>query len=180
MELQERTPGIRHNYSINDTGEEVQGEHSAHPNQTAPPAQASGSPTKSISLQKLGFWWSQNISLEIEDKFGSPSNDSRDYLALERNFFSWFRTSVFIISFSVVITQFFIFKQLDPTKGIVLGSLLSGGGIIVVLIGCRRYFRQQKRLVQGKILGGGWDALVIISLLISLLIVLIVVVVIEA
>ncbi|KAM0806138.1 hypothetical protein BDR22DRAFT_796780, partial [Usnea florida] len=80
---------------------------------------------------------------------GPPGADPRDYLALERTFLGWVRTSVTLVSFGVVITQLFILKDLDPKKGKVLGVIMSCGGILVVLLGCVRYFRQQKLLTQG-------------------------------
>ena len=142
---------------------------------------ATDSPTNDINsshIKRLQHWWSHNVRLNLEH--GAPGGDPRDYLALERSFLGWFRTSVTLISFGVVITQLFVLKDLDPTKGKILGAIMSCGGAIVVLLGCVRYFRQQRLLTQGKALSGGWHHQVLIILLLSILITLFVIVVVDS
>lgn len=142
---------------------------------------ATESPTDDIStshLKRLRYWWSHNVRLNLEH--GAPGGDPRDYLALERTFLGWFRTSVTLISFGVVITQLFVLKDLDPTKGKILGAVMSCGGAMVVLLGCARYFRQQRLLTQGKALSGGWHHQVLILLLFSILITLFVLVIVDS
>ena len=133
---------------------------------------------KKSHIKQLGDWWSHNIRLNLEH--GAPGGDPRDYLALERTFLGWFRTSVTLISLSVIITQLFVLKDVDPTKGKVLGVILSCGGIIVLLLGCVRYFEQQRLLAQGKALSGGWHHQVLIILLLMILMALFVIVIVDA
>ena len=114
---------------------------------------------------KLRRWWSLNISPTLEHSSqGPPSSDPRDYLALERTFLAWFRTSVALVSLGVVITQLFVLRNLNPTIGKIFGALLAFGGICTSLVGCARYFRLQSLLIQGKSLTGGWYIILILLL----------------
>ena len=110
---------------------------------------------------------------------GAPGGDPRDYLALERTFLSWFRTSGALITFGVTISQLFILKDVDPKKGKILGAIMTCGGIIVLLLGCVRYFKQQRLLTQGKALSGGWHHQILIITLLLILITLFVVVIVD-
>ena len=65
-------------------------------------------------IKRLRHWWSHNVRLNLEH--GAPGGDLRDYLALERTFLGWFRTSVSLISFGVIITQLFVLKDVNPKK----------------------------------------------------------------
>ena len=106
-------------------------------------------------FNRLRTWWSYTIRPTL-----SPDNpghgDPRDYLALERTFLGWFRTSLALITLGVVVTQLFVLKDVDPKRGKILGAVMACGGIWVVLLGCVRYFRQQRLLIQGTALAGGW------------------------
>lgn len=133
---------------------------------------------KMSHIKRLQFWWSHSIRLNLEH--GAPGGDPRDYLALERTFLGWFRTSVALISFGVVTTQLFILNEVDPKKGKILGVIVSCGGIIVVLLGCIRYFKQQRLLTQGKALSGGWHHQVLIMALLLILVTLFVIVIVES
>lgn len=142
------------------------------------PRNATESPTTGIDtshIERLQHWWSHNVRLNLEH--GAPGGDPRDYLALERTFLGWFRTSVALISLGVVVTQLFVLKDVHPRKGRILGVILSCGGIVVVLLGCVRYLKQQRLLTQGKALSGGWHHQVLIVTLLIVLITLFVVVV---
>ena len=133
-------------------------------------ANATESPTNDTNTsytKRLKYWWTHNIRLNLEH--GALGGDPRDYLALERTFLGWFRTSVSLISFGVVTTQLFILKDVDPKKGKVLGAVMSCGGATVLLLGCVRYFRQQRLLTQGKALSGGWHHQVLIIVLLVIL-----------
>ena len=132
---------------------------------------------KTSHLKRLQFWWSHNIRLNLEH--GAPGGDPRDYVALERTFLGWLRTSVALISFGVATTQLFILKDVDPKKGKILGVIMSCGSIIVVLTGCIRYFKQQRLLTQGKALSGGWHHQVLITVLFLILVTLFVIVIVE-
>ena len=141
---------------------------------------ATDNPTNAINtshIKRLQQWWSHNVRLNLEH--GAPRGDPRDYLALERTFLDWFRTSVALISFGVIITQLFILKDVNPKKGKVLGLFMACGGIIVILLGCVRYFEQQRLLAQGKALSGGWHHQVLIVTLMLVLITLLVMVTVD-
>ena len=130
---------------------------------------------------KLTHWWSSNVSLVIDhDTHGPSGGDPRDYLALERTYLGWFRTSVAIGSFGVVVAQLFILQAVDPGKGKILGGLLSCGAIVTSLLGCIRYFRQQRLLTQHKTLAGGWHVTIFMVVLFATLLTLFVVVILES
>lgn len=131
-----------------------------------------------LSPQK---WWARNISLVVEHTSSGPrGGDPRDYLALERTFLSWIRTATALVSFGVVITQLFVFKKVDVRKGSVLGGFTSAGGILIVLIGCLRYFKQQKHLTHGNATSAGWEIVALLILLAAILLVVLVVVLVQA
>ena len=142
---------------------------------------ATGNPTDGIMaspIKKLQVWWSRNVRLNLEH--GAPGSDPRDYLALERTFLGWFRTSLSLISFGVVIIQLFILKDVGSRKGKVIGVIMCCGGIIAVLLGCVRYLKQQRLLTQGKALSGGWHYQILIITLLVVLITLFVFVIIDS
>lgn len=131
-----------------------------------------------LSPQK---WWARNISLVVEHTSSGPrGGDPRDYLALERTFLSWVRTATALISFGVVITQLFVFNKVDVRKGSVLGAFTSAGGILIVLIGCLRYFKQQKHLTRGNATSAGWEIMALLIILAVILLVVFVVVLVQA
>ena len=84
-----------------------------------------------------------------------------------------------LISFGVIITQLFVLRDVSPKKGKILGVIMACGGIIVTLLGCIRYFEQQRLLVLGKALSGGWHHQILIVTLMSILITLFVMVIID-
>lgn len=95
----------------------------------------------------------------------SPSLDHRDFLALERTFLSYVRTSIALVSFGVIVTQLFMLPKLNPTIGVAMGCVSEAAGMVIVLVGCVRYFRQQKLLVRGKMVAAGWDLMAILAIL---------------
>lgn len=126
-------------------------------------------------------WWARNISLVVEHTSRGPrGGDPSDYLALERTFLSWIRTATALISFGVITTQFFVFKKVDVRKGSVLGAFTSAGGIFIVLIGCVRYFKQQRHLTRGNAISAGWEILVLLIILAAILLAVLVVVLVQA
>ena len=152
------------------------------PTQTSPdiPPNATESPTKTSDpshFKRLQTWWSHTIRLSIEH--GGIGGDLRDYLALERTFLAWSRTSSALISLGVLITQLFVLKDVDPVKGKVIGAVISCSGIIVNLLGCIRYFKQQNLLMQGKTLSAGWHHQVLIVMLLCVFVTLVVLVILD-
>ncbi|MCJ1451539.1 hypothetical protein MMC28_001878 [Mycoblastus sanguinarius] len=170
IELQERVTSITEDGATDTLSENRLTE----PNTDANPAMATS------YSKRLRIWWSHNVSTVVEHTSqGLTGGDPRDYLALERTFLGWIRTSVALVSFGVVITQLFILHKVDPTKGIILGAIISFGGILGVVLGCERYFRHQRLLVKGKALSGGWHGPAMLLLLVGLLLTLFVIVLVE-
>lgn len=131
-----------------------------------------------LSPQK---WWARNISLVVQHTSSGPrGGDPRDYLALERTFLSWIRTATALVSFGVVITQLFVFKKVDVRKGSILGACTSAGAILIVLIGCVRYFKQQKHLTHGNSTSAGWEIVALLIILAAVMLVVLVVVLVQA
>lgn len=133
-----------------------------------------------IIFARLRQWWSQHVEVTLDNRSDPPvGGDPRDFLALERTFLGWLRTSSALVSFGVVVTQLLLLHDLDPTVGKIFGSVLACGGTIVTLLGCIRYFRQQKLLGQGKTLAGGWHITVMMTLLTIILLALVVIVLLQ-
>ena len=138
------------------------------------------SETRFVHVGKLERWWSLNISPVLDHNDHSPlGHDPRDYLALERTFLGWFRTSTALISLAVITTQLFILRGLDPTKGKIFGATLAFGSICISLVGCIRYFRLQILLARGRTLSAGWHIVVLLALLVCTFLSLFVVVLVE-
>ena len=129
---------------------------------------------------KLSRWCSLNLRLEFSHDDHDPSGtDPRDFLALERTYLAWFRTSVAVVSLGVGIAQLFILRNLDPNKGKIFGAIFSLGGICTSVVGCTRYFRQQTLLSRGKTLSGGYHVILMLCLLGAILLSLFVTVLVE-
>jgi uncharacterized membrane protein YidH (DUF202 family) len=126
---------------------------------------------------RVKTWWSHHVRLTI--KYPSGNGDPRDYLALERTYLAYIRTSSAIVSLGVVLVQLFILKNVSKTTGIVLAATLSGGGIIVACIGCFRFFRQQERMNIGKTIYAGLDMVALWAALLLITLTLFIVVLIE-
>ena len=139
----------------------------------------SGEPT--ALLQIVRAWWSDNIALCLDHLPEAPTtnSDPRDYLALERTHLAYMRTAVALVSFGVVLVQLFILKGVNRITGVCLGAICCGAGCLVILMGCIRYFVQQKALERGKATAGGWDTLAVGTLIFAIVATIIVVVVVE-
>jgi len=186
MELRERSAGaLAKDDACGECGgvENAVGDEQMHENlDETPTFAASGTEIDASAhyTKKVKHWWSRNISLVRDHTPDGPTGgDPRDYLALERTYLGWFRTSSAVITLGVVLTQLFVLKDTDRTKGKVLGAILAGGGIVTNLIGCERYFRQQRLLAQGKALTGGWYHIVMIALLTLVILTLFVIVLVQ-
>lgn len=146
------------------------------PNQTQPkpndaPAKENAQPSKTTDLPPTP-------STEQEPQVPIPL-DHRDFLALERTFLSYLRTSTALVTFGVLVTQLFVLKKLNPTIGMAVGAVCEAGGMLIVVLGCVRYFRQQRLLVQRKTVVAGWDLLVVWGVLGGVLVGILVVVLVQ-
>lgn len=130
----------------------------------------------------LQAWWSNNIVLSLDHLPRTPSvnSDPRDYLALERTYLAYMRTSVALVSFGIVLLQLFILKNVNRTTGVCLAAACSGAGSLMSLLGCCRYFTQQKTLERGRTKAGGWDMLAIGTLFLALMIAVLIAMMIES
>ncbi|KAF1975128.1 hypothetical protein BU23DRAFT_552552 [Bimuria novae-zelandiae CBS 107.79] len=117
-------------------------------------------------------FWTQNVSVTIE-------GDPRDHLALERTFLGYLRTSLALAMIGVVTAQLFRLQHsLSPNPSIgyfVLGVPLAASfivlGMVVLLVGAIRCWRQQSAMVRGKVYAGGWEitGIMVLSVLVSVL-----------
>ena len=132
-------------------------------------------------LQIVRDWWCNNIALSLDHLPQAPTtnSDPRDYLALERTHLAYVRTAVALISFGVVLVQLFILKGVNRITGVCLGAICCGAGLLVTLMGCIRYFVQQKALERGKATAGGWDTLAVGTLVFAIVAAILVIVVVE-
>lgn len=122
-----------------------------------------------LSPQKAQSWWSRHISLVVAHTSDAPTGgDPRDYLSLERTFLAYVRTASALVSFGVIITQLFVLKKVNPRTGSILGAIMSAGAVAVTLVGCARYFKQQKYLTHGKVISAGWDIVSLWSLIFAI------------
>ena len=132
-------------------------------------------------LQIVRAWWSNNIAPSLDHLPEAPTinSDPRDYLALERTYLAYMRTAVALVSFGVVLVQLFILKGVNRTTGVCLGAICCGAGFLVTLMGCMRYFVQQRALERGKATAGGWHTLAVCALVFAIVAAILVVVVLE-
>lgn len=186
MELLERSTDAVGGEATSGAGggtESNVGDESVHENTDGTPTIAASRENSSASASYMGkakHWWSQNISMVRDHTLdGSTGGDPRDYLALERTYLGWFRTSSAVVTLGVVTTQLFLLKDVDRTKGKILGATLAAGGIATNIVGCERYFRQQRLLATGRTLSGGFYNIVMVTLQALIILTLFVIVLVE-
>ena len=140
---------------------------------------------KTSLLTRLRTFHSTHIRPSYRhERPGHPSHDPRDYLALERTYLAWLRTSLGLVNVGVVVTQLYVLRNRKSalpspspsqsqgsgsgslvtdanktTTGKALGCVFHAFGIVLLAIGASRYFRQQALLGRGKIDGAGvgWE-----------------------
>src|SRR4051812_42152555 len=93
----------------------------------------------------------------------SPDVDNRDprnYLAEDRTFLAWIRTSIALMGFGFVVARFGLFlRELEATQSgtpvqttafsVILGTALITGGVIVTIVSSFQYARRVRELRQG-------------------------------
>jgi len=87
------------------------------------------------------------------------------FVALERTFLGYLRTSLALSMVAVIIAQLFRLQHVEtPNRvfgffalGIPLACVCTGAAIVVLLLGAYRFWRQQNAMLRGKIHAGGWE-----------------------
>ncbi|KAJ4495838.1 hypothetical protein C8J55DRAFT_414194 [Lentinula edodes] len=106
------------------------------------------------SEAKSGSRWRSMSAFKPILVLENSGSVARDHLALERTFLAYVRTSLAIASTGVALVQLFTVSS-NSTSNIQsyaqpLGSTSVCLGIVVLLIGLKRYFTVQTALTQGK------------------------------
>lgn len=114
---------------------------------------------EALSLNGVRKFWRQHVAITV------PHDACRDHLALERTFLAYLRTSLGLAVMGVTIDQLFRLKH-SATPDEVLGffvvgeplaAIFIGGGLLILLFGAWRFWRQQNALARGKIHASGWE-----------------------
>ncbi|KAJ5865134.1 uncharacterized protein N7529_007050 [Penicillium soppii] len=126
---------------------------------------------------KLTRFWTHHVTLTV------PHKSNRDYfggcsppipiilahvncfIALERTFLAYIRTSLVITQQGVLIAQLFRLQAAEALAdklgfqqvGIPLSVTCHSVAILVALVGAYRFWRQQNAIARGKIHAGGWE-----------------------
>jgi len=101
-----------------------------------------------------------------------PQNHAQEFLASERTFLSWIRTSIAVLTFGLAITKFDIAKSIGVAM-VVFGGVLSG-------VGAFHYRRTNKQILEGKVQADNWLVLAISVGVVALAITVIIYLVVEA
>ncbi|KAL5447688.1 hypothetical protein PMIN07_001810 [Paraphaeosphaeria minitans] len=143
---------------------------STRPSQTSTATDASGS-RLGLRRQTPRWYdgavrfWTSNVSVGIEE------GAHRDHLALERTFLGYLRTSLALAVTGVVVAQLFRLQHASSPNlhigffvlGVPLAASFIALGILVLLLGALRFWRQQAALVRGRVWVGGWEVLAIMG-----------------
>ncbi len=89
--------------------------------------------------------------------------------ALERTYLGYLRTSSALVMQGVVISQLFRLQHIEnPNRtigyfalGIPLAATMIAAGILVMLFGAYRTWRQQNAILRDKVHAGGWEVLAV-------------------
>lgn len=88
-----------------------------------------------------------------------------DSSALERTFLAYLRTSLAFAFVAIIIAQFFRLQHIEQPDAIIgyyvlsipLAATCIIAGMIVLLLGFYRFWRQQSAMQRAKVFAGGWD-----------------------
>jgi putative membrane protein len=151
----------------------------------------------SYRLKSMFIYWrhlleTENIGLREHDNQGEiqaspkilPDKRISEYLASERTFLAWIRTSIAVISLGFVIARFSIWlDQLAATSGrtlpgrtglsMIIGSLMMGFGAILALLAAMRMRAVDQAIERGEIRPGYGTIRLMTGLVILLALVLI-------
>ena len=87
------------------------------------------------------------------------------FIALERTFLGYLRTSLALSIVAVIIAQLFKLEHnVKPNKtfgfyalSIPLSCACIGAAMVILLLGAHRFWRQQNAILRGKVHAGGWE-----------------------
>ena len=87
------------------------------------------------------------------------------FIALERTFLGYLRTSLALSIVAVIIAQLFRLEHnAKPNKtfgfyalSIPLSCTYIGAAMVILLLGAYRFWRQQNAILRGKVHAGGWE-----------------------
>lgn len=90
----------------------------------------------------------------------ADNRDPRAYLAEDRTFLAWIRTSIALMGFGFVVARFGLFlRELEAVQSgspvqttafsVVLGTALIAGGVIVTILSSFQYIRRVRELRRG-------------------------------
>jgi uncharacterized membrane protein YidH (DUF202 family) len=103
------------------------------------------------------------IALSIDER--SRCADCGVTTANERTFLAYLRTSLVFSMLGVLIAQLYRLQH-SPSPGVVFGYYLLSlplsilfqcAAVLILLLGCIRFYRQQAAMARGKVRAGGWD-----------------------
>ncbi|KAL2861981.1 hypothetical protein BJX68DRAFT_14098 [Aspergillus pseudodeflectus] len=107
------------------------------------------------SIQRF---WLRNVVLTV------PQKKNRDYLALERTFLAYIRTSVILAMQGVLIAQLFRLQSTSSSKGlgyhevgVPLSITCHCAAMLTALLGALRFWKQQSAIALGTVYAGGWE-----------------------
>ncbi|KAF2186968.1 hypothetical protein K469DRAFT_629751 [Zopfia rhizophila CBS 207.26] len=111
-------------------------------------------------------FWKTQVSITIDE------GSHRDHLALERTYLGYLRTSLALAVAGVLTAQLFRLQHtVNPNPnfgffvlGIPLAATFIAFGLVVLLIGAWRFWRQQNAMIRGKVYAGGWEVTMIMVL----------------
>lgn len=115
-------------------------------------------------FQSISAW----TGTKFEDCGLSVISSDSVFLAVERTYLGYLRTSLALSMLGVIIAQLFRLQNTDsslPTNGffvtgIPVASTCILGAILVLLVGAYRCWRQQNAILRGKVYAGGWETMV--------------------
>lgn len=88
------------------------------------------------------------------------------FLALERTFLGYLRTSLALATLGVVVAQLSRLQNSNPAirsylLGIPFAATLVAAAILVLVLGAVRFWRQQNAMLRGKVHSGGWEIITV-------------------
>jgi putative membrane protein len=103
------------------------------------------------------------------DAAGLTGNRARDHLANERTYLSWLRTSLGVLALAAAVARFGVG---GGGKDAVAVALLGVLGVLVLVVGTRRYYQVQGDLERGRFSFSRWTPMVVGIVVVAVAVVL--------